>query len=112
MTDSTDLLGQANLAMMQKQKAAAPKVSKNASLEQIKKTAEDFETMMISQMLRPMFEGLNTEAPFGGGHAEKMWRDVMIDELGKEMTKAGGIGVTDQVMREMLKMQEDGNNGR
>ncbi|MCW9034126.1 MAG: rod-binding protein [Alphaproteobacteria bacterium] len=112
MTDTTNLIGQANLAMMQGQKDTAPKINRNANLEQIRKTAEDFETMMISQMLRPMFEGLSTEAPFGGGHAEKMWRDVMVDEMSKEMTKAGGIGVTDQVMREMLKMQEEGNNGR
>ncbi len=110
MTDN--LIGQANLAMMQGQQASAPKLTKNASHEEIRKTAEDFETMMISQMLRPMFAGLKTEAPFGGGHAEEMWRSVMIDELGKEMTKAGGIGVTDQVMREMIKMQEDGNHGR
>jgi len=111
MTDM-NVTGQANLAMMQGQSITAPRTSQNASLQKMQKTAEDFESMMISQMLRPMFAGLKTEAPFGGGNAEKMWRDVMVDEMGKEMTKAGGIGIADQVMKEMLKMQEEGNHGR
>ena len=32
-------------------------------------------------------------------------RDKMTDAMGKEMTKAGGIGLSDTITREILKMQ-------
>jgi flagellar protein FlgJ len=103
---------QASLAMMQGQNVTAPRLAKAANQAQVQKTARDFESMVISQMLQPMFSGLSTEAPFGGGHAESMWRQTMIEEMAKEMTKTGGIGLADDIAKEMLKMQEMGNNGR
>jgi Rod binding domain-containing protein len=53
-----------------------------------------------------MFEGLSTEAPFGGGQAEETWRSFLIDEMAKQTVRSGGIGLADQVMSTMLKMQE------
>jgi Rod binding domain-containing protein len=73
---------------------------------QVAKTAQDFEAFFLGQMLQPMFEGLQAEAPFGGGHAEKLWRTMMVDEMGKAMAEAGGIGIADSVQREILRLQE------
>lgn len=75
-------------------------------IAQARKTSEDFEAFFISQMLQPMFENLNTEAPFGGGNSERIWRSLMVDEYGKMVVKNGGVGVADAVMKEMLKTQE------
>ena len=72
----------------------------------MRKTADDFEASFLSQMLKPMFEGLSTDGPFGGGEAEGTWRSFMIDAIAKTTAKAGGIGLADTVMSEMLKMQE------
>jgi len=85
---------------------ALPTVPKGASLDKIRKTAQDFEAVFLSQMLKPMFEGLSAEAPFGGGAGEDMWRSQMVNEYGKTIAKAGGIGIADQVMGEMIRMQE------
>ena len=71
----------------------------------IRQTAQEFEATFMAQMLRPMFEGLSTEAPFGGGHAEETWRGFMIDEMGKQISRAGGVGLADHVMAEMIRMQ-------
>lgn len=73
-----------------------------------RRTAEQFEVSFLSQMLKPMFEGLSTEAPFGGGDAEATWRGFLIDAMAQKMVKAGGVGVSGLVMSEMLKMQETG----
>lgn len=78
----------------------------DATRARIARTAEDFEVSFMSQMLKPMFEGLSTEAPFGGGDAEATWRGFLIDAMAKKVVQAGGVGVTDAVMSEMLKMQE------
>ena len=74
--------------------------------QQARKIAEDFEAVFLSQMLQPMFEGIKPEAPFGGGSSEAMWRSMQIEEYGKAITKAGGIGIADSVYREIIKLQE------
>lgn len=80
--------------------------AREATRARIRQTAEDFEATFLSQMLKPMFEGLSTEAPFGGGDAENTWRSFQLDAMAKETVKAGGIGLADTVMSEMLKIQE------
>jgi len=42
----------------------------------------------------------------GGGEGEATWRSFLIDAMAKQAVKAGGIGLADTVMSEMLKMQE------
>jgi Rod binding domain-containing protein len=77
-----------------------------ANRDKIKETAQAFEASFISQMLKPMFEGLSTDGLFGGGQGEATWRSFMLDEMAKSTVKAGGIGLSNTVMAEMLKMQE------
>ncbi|MBJ7484380.1 rod-binding protein [Brevundimonas sp.] len=79
-----------------------------AQTARMRRTAEDFETSFMSQMMKPMFEGLSTDGMFGGGEAEATWRSFLIDAMAKQAVKAGGIGLTDTVMAEMIKMQEQG----
>ncbi len=84
----------------------APAISRNVSVEKARQTAVDFEAFFLGQMLQPMFANINSEPPFGGGHAEKIWRSMMVDEMGKSMAEAGGIGIADSIQRAILKLQE------
>ena len=86
--------------------AAAPTPS--VVTARMRETAEQFEASFLSQMLKPMFEGLSTEAPFGGGEAEGTWRGFLVDAMAKQAVRGGGIGLADQVVAQMLKMQEQG----
>jgi flagellar protein FlgJ len=72
---------------------------------QIKATAQKFEASFLSSMMQNMFEGVKTEAPFGGGAGEDMFRSLLTESIAKQVTKAGGIGVAASVQREMLKLQ-------
>jgi len=54
--------------------ASAPRVVP----ERMRQTAEDFEASFLTQMLKPMFESLSTEAPFGDGEAEGTWRGFLV----------------------------------
>ena len=83
-----------------------PQFPKHASMDKLRKTAQDFEAVFIGQMLKPMFEGIRTDGVFGGGQAEKMYRGLMVEEYGKSIAKSGGVGIADAVMREMIKQQE------
>ena len=77
-----------------------------AAMDRIKKTAQDFEASFLSEMYKPMFQGLSTDGVFGGGEAEGTWRSFMIDAMAKQTVKAGGVGLSNIVMSEMIKMQE------
>ena len=70
------------------------------------RAAQDFETQFISTMTQSMFEGITTDGPFDGGQGESVFRSMLIEQYSKEMTRAGGIGLADQVYREILKLQE------
>lgn len=83
-----------------------PPLQRGQSPEQMRKTAQEFEASFLSQMFKPMFEGLDTDGPFGGGNAEETWRSFLLDAMAKQTVKAGGVGLADTVMSEMLKMQE------
>ncbi|OUS11457.1 hypothetical protein A9Q97_07220 [Rhodospirillales bacterium 47_12_T64] len=69
-------------------------------------TAKDFEAVFISQMLSPIFESLPTDGPMGGGQGERMFRSLMVQEYGKTLSESGGIGISNAVYREIIKMQE------
>jgi Rod binding domain-containing protein len=83
-----------------------PSTKRGQTPEKMRETAEAFEATFLSQMLKPMFEGLETDGPFGGGEGEATWRSFLIDAMAKQAVKAGGIGLADTVMSEMIKMQE------
>lgn len=84
---------------------------KKMSAEGAAKAAEDFEAMFLAQMLAPMWEGIETDGMFGGGSAEESFRAMMINEYGKLIAKAGGLGISSSVKAELLRMQEKQESG-
>lgn len=70
------------------------------------KAAKEFESSFLTTMLEQMWTGVEAEAPFGGGNAEKVYRSMVVGEYAKSISAAGGIGIADHVYREILKAQE------
>ncbi|MEQ8282822.1 MAG: rod-binding protein [Parvibaculum sp.] len=87
--------------------APAPKPAADARDMRAWETARDFEAQFVSVLLQPMFEGTGEDSAFGGGPGENMFRSLLVEQYGREMTKSGGIGLADAVYREILKMQEE-----
>lgn len=86
-------------------------VQENKISPEIKAAAEDFESVFISQMVSHMFSGLEPDPVFGGGAGEDMFRSMMIQEYGKQMAKTGGIGVSKQIQKAILDIQEAQSKG-
>ncbi len=79
---------------------------KGLTATQIDRAAQDFEAMFMAQMLEQMFgDSLGTEA-FGDQESHDIYKALMVDEYGKEISRSGGIGIADYVKRELLKLQE------
>lgn len=75
-------------------------------LEKIAGAAEEFEAVFIAEMMKPMFEGLETDGMFGGGKGEEVFKSLLLQEYGKLTAKTGKIGIADAVQTELIKIQE------
>jgi len=81
-------------------------LGKNADPKAVRAAAEEFEAVFLSAMLAPMFEGVGQDEMFGGGPGEDMYRSLLVEEYGKSIGRAGGLGIADEVERELLRLQE------
>lgn len=104
LTDSAAANAQAqsartNAAVQKLQAAGGDKTA-------IRHAAEEFEGIFISQMLGHMFKGMESNPLFGGGQAENIYRDLLVDEYGKQMAGTGGIGLADNIERQLISLQE------
>ena len=102
--DGIDMISQGVTAL--ENAKAMPKTPAHADPAKARKVARDFEAVFIGRMLQPVFSGMSSSPPFGGGHAEQVWRSLMVDEIGKAIAQHGGIGLADQVQAEILRAQE------
>jgi len=85
---------------------AAEALRGKPNAEAIRKAAEEFEAVFLSQMLAPMFETLESDTMFGGGPGEDIYRSMMVEEYGKAISRSGGVGIADAVAKELLNIQE------
>jgi flagellar protein FlgJ len=59
-----------------------------------------------------MFSSIDTsEDNFGGGFAEETWRGMQAEQFAGVLAEKGGIGLADQLMSDLLRMQEASNQG-
>lgn len=91
--------------LMAQRKANLPNVADVKTREQARAVAEQFERMFITEMLQPMFSGVETDGPFGGGQGEEVFRPMLLDQYADAVAKGGGIGIADAVMKEILRLQ-------
>ena len=89
--------------------ASQPPMRPTPPFDQAKtwKAAKDFEAMAIGEFLKPMFQTVDTaKTVFGGGDAERTWRPMLIDEIGKQMAASGGFGLAAPIYESMRRIAE------
>jgi len=83
---------------------ALTKVSPQAQAR-AKATATDFEGMFLNQMFSQMTNGLKGEGPFGDTPGTGVWRSMLTEQYSKSFAKAGGVGISKDVYRELILQQ-------
>lgn len=81
------------------------------SREEMAKKAKEFEGIFMAQMLKPMWEGVETDPLFGGGTGEDVMRDMLVQEYGKSMAQSDNFGLSNAVLDVMLRVQEQSQTG-
>ncbi|MEM6616126.1 MAG: rod-binding protein [Pseudomonadota bacterium] len=71
------------------------------------KTAKEFEASYLRVMLSAMMEGVDQDSiTGGGGQAEDNYKQMLTEQYAEAISASGGIGIADQVMKELIKLQE------
>lgn len=83
---------------------ALNKVSPQAQAK-AQKTATDFEAVFLNSMFAQMTSGLKGEGPFGDTPGTGVWRSMLTEQYSKSFAKAGGIGISKDVYRELILQQ-------
>ena len=73
---------------------------------EMRRAAEEFEAIFLAQMMAPMFDGLDTDGLGGGGMGEEIFRPMLIERYAEALSQAGGVGIADSIVRELMRLQE------
>lgn len=103
-------LPKVDLAQQQEQIAALAKSDKNR--KDVHAAAVKFESMFLNEMFSHMFEGVGEDNPFSGGHGEKMFQSLMVEQYGQLVANSGQTRISASIEKEMLRMQEEQRNPR
>lgn len=81
-----------------------------ADKTKMQKTAKDFESMFLEQSLDVLNRSQGTDGPLGeNGTGGGVYRSMLNKEYAQSIVQSGGVGIGDQVMREMLRLQGGAN---
>lgn len=84
--------------------APGPARAVQTAPDRLREVAEDFEAVFLHQMLAAMRQGTSEDNPLGG--PDSPFGSLLQAEQAKVIARAGGIGVADAILRELLKTQE------
>ena len=89
----------------------SPKVDTTSpGYEKLHKQAVELEGVFLTTLMKEMFSSIDTsEASFGGGFAEETWRGMQAEQFAAALADTGGIGLADQMMSDLLRLQEATN---
>ncbi len=62
------------------------------------KPYRDFEAFVLQSFIQSMLP-TDADGVFGKGTAGEMWKGILAEQLGKQVAKAGGIGIAAQVLK-------------
>lgn len=81
-------------------------IAPGGPLHKVHAQATELEGVFLNTLVSEMFSSLKGSEEFGGGFAEDTWRSMQSEQLAGRMAEAGGIGLADQLMGDLLALQE------
>lgn len=86
--------------------ATAAAGSAHPGTARIGRQAVELEGVFLATLVKEMFSSSDSRSEFGGGFAEETRRGLQAEEMANAMAKAGGIGLADQLVTDLLAVQE------
>jgi flagellar protein FlgJ len=78
-----------------------------AQLGHLRAQAEELEGVFLNTLMKEMFASLHSDSEaMGGGFGEDTWRGMQAEQMAEAVARAGGIGLADAIMSDLLRLQE------
>ena len=78
-----------------------------AQMGHLRAQAQELEGVFLNTLMKEMFSSLHTDSDaMGGGFGEDTWRGLQAEQMANAVAEAGGIGLADSIMGDLLKLQE------
>jgi len=74
-------------------------------LTRISETAKEFEALVLTQLLAPIFSTVNQSELTGGGHEGETYKSLLQEHYATAIAERGGIGIADQVKASLITLQ-------
>ena len=79
---------------------------KETSLAEQEKAAQQFEALLVQEMMKSMWASVPSQGLLSGSREESYYRDMLSEALADDISKGQGIGIKQVVMREFMRRQE------
>ena len=79
---------------------------KRVDRDKLKKSCADFESILISQMLKSMRQTMTTSGLMGGGLGKDMYISLFDQELSQSLAKRGGLGLGKMIYNRVVQQEE------
>jgi len=79
---------------------------KRLDREKLRKTCGDFESVLISQMLKSMRQTMTTSGLTGNGLGKGVYDPLFDQEVGRLLAKRGGLGIGKVIYDQVVRREE------
>ena len=80
-------------------------------IAQLREQAKEFEGIFLNTLLKEMFASLKSEdSGMGSGFAQETWRGMQAEQMADSVAQAGGIGLADALLPDLIAAQEAAQN--
>jgi peptidoglycan hydrolase FlgJ len=73
-----------------------------AEERRLRATAHEVESIFLSHMLKTLREASGSQGPLSG-KGQRVYQELMDEQMGRALAKAGGIGLADLLVRDVLR---------
>jgi flagellar protein FlgJ len=84
----------------------SPALPNTAATERMRAQATELEGVFLTTLVKEMFSSLGKEDVAGTDFGQETWRGMQAEQIADVMAKAGGIGLADSLMADLLALQE------
>ena len=81
-----------------------------AEARRAREAARDFEALLLGQMLRSIRASGAVAGGLFTGKGQRVYQEMIDDEMGRALARAGGLGLADLIARDLLRRLPATNN--
>ncbi|MCB0331943.1 MAG: rod-binding protein [Bdellovibrionales bacterium] len=67
------------------------------------KAAEQFEALLLQEMMKEMWKTVPSAGLISGSREEELYRDMLNEQIAKQISESQPLGIKDLILREMEK---------